>query len=264
MENSHYRELSESEYNDLLDRILYEDNHLIIFNKRSGEITQGDKTGDEPLSEALKAFIAKRDSKPGKVFLGVVHRIDRPVSGAVIFAKTSKGLSKMNELLRNGKLAKKYLTLVCNKPPKEEEELRHLLFRNEKNNKTYITECSTKLSDSQAISQSHLQHNSQKKSQKEYKEGFLKYRYLGATTNYYLLEIELYTGRHHQIRAQLSHIGSPIKGDLKYGAPRSNKDGSISLHSHTVSFIHPVKNKKVSITAPILSNIAFPQIKGEK
>ena len=225
-----YRTLCEKEYEAIRERIVYEDNHLLIFNKQSGEIVQGDKSGDEPLSEKLKAFIAQRDNKPGNVFLGVVHRIDRPVSGGVIFAKTSKGLSKMNEALRVGDIHKTYRALVCNMPPKESDELCNLLWRNEKNNKSYIT--------------------LQDKKGDKYKEARLKYKLLGATKNYYLLEIELFTGRHHQIRAQLAHIGCPIKGDLKYGAPRSNRDGSISLHSYKIEFMYPVKKVQISVEIP--------------
>ena len=227
MDNNIYRKLNESEYKDLQDRILYEDNHYIVFNKRSGEITQGDKTGDEPLSETLKAFIAQRDSKPGRVFMGVPHRLDRPVSGLIIFAKTSKGLAKINEMLREGKVHKTYWALVCCKPPKEEDELKSWLTKNEKNNKTYVKDAPAN----------------------GYKEARLKYKLIETTERYYLLEVELYTGRHHQIRAQLSHIGCPIKGDLKYGAPRSNKDGSISLQSHKVEFIHPIKNIPIVVEA---------------
>lgn len=241
MENSVYRKLSESEYKDLQERILWEDNHYMIFNKKSGEITQGDKTGDEPLSETLKAFIAQRDNKPGRVYLGVAHRIDRPVSGAVIFAKTSKGLSKINDMLRDGKVHKTYWALVCCKPPKEEDELRNWLWRNEKNNKTYVKDIPAQLPDGAAAPST----------PNGYKEARLKYKLIETTERYYLLEVELYTGRHHQIRAQLAHIGCPIKGDLKYGAPRSNRDGSISLQSHKVEFVHPVKHQPVIITAPL-------------
>lgn len=237
MENNVYRKLNESKYNDLQERILYEDNHYLIFNKRSGEITQGDKTGDEPLSETLKAFIAQRDGKPGNVYLGVAHRIDRPVGGAVIFAKTSKGLSKINDMLREGKVHKTYWALVCCKPPKEEDELHHYLARNEKNNKTYVKDIPAKSSKDGVAALP----------PRGYKEAHLKYKLIEATARYYLLEVELYTGRHHQIRAQLAHIGCPIKGDLKYGAPRSNKDGSISLQSHKVEFVHPIKKQLVSV-----------------
>ncbi len=258
-----YREPNSNEYKDLQERILYEDNHLIVFNKKSGEITQGDKTGDEPLSETLKAFIAQRDHKLGKVFLGVPHRLDRPVSGVVIFAKTSKALSRLNTMLRNGELHKTYWALVCCKPPKEEDNLRHWLTKNEKNNKTYVKDISARKSGNT------LSKNKVTKTAKDnvtgvvprgYKEAHLKYKLIKTTERYYLLEIELYTGRHHQIRAQLAHIGCPIKGDLKYGAPRSNKDGSISLHARNISFVHPVSKEDISTTAPLPFGFAFPTI----
>ena len=232
-----YRSLPNKEFSDIRDRILYEDNHYIIFCKRAGEIVQGDKTEDEPLSETIKAFISQRDNKPGAVYLGVPHRLDRPTSGATIFAKTSKGLERINQMLKEGEVHKTYWALVGLKPKDEERELVNFLYRDEKKNKTYVSS----------------------KMRKGYKEARLKYKLIGATNKYYLLEIELYTGRHHQIRAQLSYIGSPIKGDLKYGAPRSNKDGSISLHARRIEFIHPIKKIKVEVEAPI-SNVAFPGV----
>jgi Pseudouridylate synthases, 23S RNA-specific len=224
-----YRDIPDDEFDDIKSRILFEDNHLLVFNKRAGEIVQADKTEDECLSEKLKVFISKRDSKPGAVFLGVVHRLDRPVSGAVIFAKTSKCLERMNKAFREGDVHKKYWALVCNCPNPEEGELKHYLTRNESKNKTYAS-------------------ISQKSGSKEAR---LKYKLIEKTKNYFLLEVILLTGRHHQIRAQLSAIGCCIKGDLKYGAPRSNPDGSISLHSRLISFIHPVKKIKMELVAPV-------------
>ena len=221
-----YRELSPAEYEDIRRRILYEDNHLLVVNKRSGEIVQGDKTGDEPLSETLKAFIARRDGKPGQVFVGVPHRLDRPVSGVTLFAKTSKALERLNEMLRKGEIHKTYWALTAEKPPREQDTLTDLLVRNEKQNKSYVTASGGK-------------------------EARLQYRLIQRTERYYLLEIELYTGRHHQIRCQLAHMGCPIKGDLKYGARRSNPDGSISLLARHIQFIHPVKKTGVDVTAPV-------------
>ena len=220
-----YRDLPEDEYRDLENRILYEDNHIIVFNKRSGEIVQGDKTGDEPLSETLKAFIAKRDSKPGQVFMGVPHRLDRPVSGVCLFAKTSKALERLNDMLRTGDIHKTYWALTANKPPKEEDTLTDFLVRNEKQNKSYIA--------------------------KNGKEARLKYQLIQTTDRHFLLQVTLYTGRHHQIRCQLANMGCPIKGDLKYGAKRSNPDGGISLHARNIQFIHPVKKTEVDVTAPV-------------
>ena len=220
-----YREISAKEYSDIEGRILYEDNHLLIFNKRSGEIVQGDKTGDEPLSETLKAFIAARDSKPGQVFMGAPHRLDRPVSGICVFAKTSKALERLNEMLRHGEIHKTYWALTANKPPKETATLTDFLVRNESQNKSYVA--------------------------KNGKEARLKYTLIQTTDRYFLLEVELFTGRHHQIRCQLSNMGCPIKGDLKYGAKRSNADGGISLLSRNIQFIHPVKKTQVDITAPV-------------
>ncbi|MBO4585659.1 MAG: RluA family pseudouridine synthase [Bacteroidales bacterium] len=220
-----YREIGPQEYSGIQDRILYEDNHLLVFNKRSGEIVQGDKTGDEPLSETLKAFIAQRDGKPGQVFMGVPHRLDRPVSGVCLFAKTSKALERLNDMLRKGEIHKTYWALTAQKPPKDEDTLTDFLTRNEKQNKSYIS--------------------------KNGKEARLKYKLIQTTERYFLLEIELYTGRHHQIRCQLAGMGCPIKGDLKYGAKRSNPDGGISLHARHIQFIHPVKKTEVDVTAPV-------------
>ena len=227
-----YRQPGPEEFDDLQRRIVYEDNHLLVFNKRAGEIVQGDKTGDEPLSETLKAFVAFRDDKPGRVFMGVPHRLDRPVSGLVVFAKTSKALERLTEMFRNGEVHKTYLALCCGKPEKPEGLLEDWLVRNEKLNKSFIVASS-------ASSGAKLAR--------------LKYRLIQDTDRYHLLEVELLTGRHHQIRCQLSHMGCCIKGDLKYGAPRSNPDGSICLHSYRTSFIHPVKKTPLELTAPVPS-----------
>ena len=223
-----YRTLSEAEFRDIAERILLEDNHLLIFNKKTGEIVQGDKTGDEPLSETLKAFIAQRDGRPGQVFMGVPHRLDRPVSGVCVFAKTSKALERLNEMLRSGDLHKTYWALTANRPPKDSDTLTDNLVRNEAQNKSYVA--------------------------KNGKEARLKYTLIQTTDRYFLLEVELYTGRHHQIRCQLSHMGCPIKGDLKYGARRSNPDGGISLMARRIQFIHPVKKTEVDVTAPVPSS----------
>lgn len=228
-----YREIPKAEWHDITSRILYEDNHLLIFNKRSGEIVQADKTEDECLGQKLKAFIAQRDHKPGAVFLGVVHRLDRPVSGAVVFAKSSKALERINKAFREGNIHKIYWALVCQAPAETEAELKHFLTRNERQNKTYTSLIQKPGS----------------------KEARLKYTLIKTTDRYFLLEVILYTGRHHQIRAQLSSIGCCIKGDLKYGAPRSNPDGSICLHSRSIRFTHPVKKEEMEITAPVLSDV---------
>ena len=220
-----YRTLSETEFQDIAGRILLEDNHLLVFNKRTGEIVQGDKTGDEPLSETLKAFIAQRDGKPGQVFMGVPHRLDRPVSGVVLFAKTSKALERLNEMLRKGEIHKTYWALTGNKPPKDSDTLIDNLVRNEAQNKSYVA--------------------------KNGKEAKLQYTLIQTTDRYFLLEVLLFTGRHHQIRCQLAHMGCPIKGDLKYGAKRSNPDGGISLLARRIQFIHPVKKTEVDVTAPV-------------
>lgn len=214
-------------------RILFEDNHIIIVNKLSGELVQPDTTGDPALEEELKVFIRVRDSKPGNVFLGVVHRIDRPVSGAVIFAKTGKALARLNEMIKNREIKKVYWAITEKAPTQEEGTLTHHLVRDGKTNKSKVFD----------------------KPVKESKEAKLNYRHISGSTNYHLIEVELLTGRHHQIRAQLSKIGCPIKGDLKYGAARSNKDGSISLHSRLVEFAHPVikdgqKRDIIRATAP--------------
>lgn len=209
--------------------VVYEDNHIIIVSKRSGEIVQGDKTGDEPLSETVKQYIKAKYDKPGNVFLGVVHRLDRPVSGLVIFAKTSKALSRLNEMFKNGDVHKTYWALTQGYPPKEEDTIIHWLRRNEKQNKSYASDRETPGS----------------------KRAVLKYKVLGRTDNYTLVEVNLLTGRHHQIRCQLAKIGCPIRGDLKYGARRSNPDGSISLLSRHVEFVHPVSKLPISADAPL-------------
>lgn len=208
--------------------ILFEDNHIIIVNKRPGEIVQGDKTGDTPLSEIVAGFIARRDAKPGAAFIGVPHRLDRPVSGIAIFAKTSKALERLNEMFREGAIEKKYWAITASRPQKEAGELRHYLYRNEQQNKSYAYD----------------------KERNGSKEARLNYKLIATGDRYNLIEVELLTGRHHQIRCQLAAIGCPIKGDLKYGSPRSNRDGSISLHSRSVKFTHPVKKTQIFITAP--------------
>lgn len=212
-----------------MPEILYEDNHLLIVNKRPGEIVQGDKTGDEPLVESLKEFIKQRDNKPGNVFLGVVHRLDRPVGGAVIFAKTSKALARLNEMLREGKIHKTYWAITRNRPPKESDELVHYITTTEKTNKSYAST----------------------KPRNNAKEARLKYTLLACGKTLNLIEVELLTGRKHQIRVQLGAIGCPIRGDLKYGDKRSNDDGSISLLARKIDFIHPVSKQPVSVTAPV-------------
>lgn len=209
--------------------VLYEDNHIIIVNKAPGEIVQGDKTGDKPLSEMVKEYLKEKYNKPGNVFCGVTHRLDRPTSGIVVFAKTGKALSRLNDMFRDGEVDKTYWAIVKDRPPKEEDQLTHYLVKNEKTNK----------SSAYASEKPHA------------KKAVLHYRLIAASQNYYLLEIDLETGRHHQIRVQLAKIGCPIRGDLKYGAARSNPDGSISLHARSISFIHPVSKEKIMVTAPV-------------
>ncbi|TRO65164.1 RluA family pseudouridine synthase [Christiangramia sabulilitoris] len=209
-------------------KVLHEDNHIIIVNKRPGDIVQGDKTGDKPLSEVVKSYLKEKYNKPGNVYLGVVHRLDRPTSGIVVFSKTSKALPRLNKLFQDKKVKKTYWAVVKNPPPNEEGELVHYMKRNSKQNKSYA----------------HI------KEVPESKKAILDYRLLKKLDNYYLLEIDLHTGRHHQIRSQLSSIGSPIKGDLKYGFDRSNKDASIHLHSRELKFIHPVSKEPIRIVAP--------------
>ena len=207
--------------------VIYEDNHLIIINKAPSEIVQGDKTGDEPLSDKVKKYLKKKYSKPGCVFCGVTHRLDRPTSGVVVFAKTSKALTRLNDMFRNGEIDKTYWAIVKNLPKETDAELFYFLEKNEKTNKStaYDTE------------------------KPHSKKAVLHYKLIAKSDNYFLLEVNLETGRHHQIRCQLAKIGSPIKGDLKYGAQRSNPDGSISLHARHISFIHPVSKEKIDVTA---------------
>ena len=210
-------------------QLLYEDNHLIVVNKRPGDIVQGDKTGDIPLSEVVKQYIKEKYNKPGNVFLGVAHRLDRPTSGIVVFAKTSKSLTRLNKLFAEKEAKKTYWAVVKNTPPKSHDTLTHWLFRNTKQNKSYAN--STEVNNN--------------------KKAVLDYRLIKKLDNYFLLEIDLKTGRHHQIRAQLTAIGCPIKGDLKYGFDRSNRDGSIHLHARKLSLIHPVQKEILEITAPV-------------
>ncbi|MCE2617534.1 MAG: RluA family pseudouridine synthase [Phocaeicola sp.] len=210
-------------------KVVYEDNHIIIVNKIVSEIVQGDKTGDTPLSEQVKAYIKELYAKPGNVFIGVVHRLDRPVSGLVVFAKTSKALSRLNDMFRNGDVNKTYWAVTKDCPEKQEADLVHYLIRNEKQNKSYAYD----------------------KEVQGAKEAVLHYKVIARSDNYNLLEVKLMTGRHHQIRCQLAKIGCPIKGDLKYGAKRSNPDGSISLHARSISFIHPVSKKQITVVAPV-------------
>lgn len=211
----------------LQDRVLYEDNHLIVVNKRAGEIVQGDQTGDKPLLEHVRDFIRVKYNKPGNVFCGLVHRIDRPVSGAVIFAKTSKALSRMNEMVKNRHIQKFYWAIVQGRPDKLENNLQNYIFRNERLNKSFISEVE----------------------KQGWQRAELNYSTLASSDRYSLLEVELLTGRHHQIRAQLSAMGCPIKGDLKYGAKRSNEDGSICLHARRLVFEHPVSHENIRIEA---------------
>lgn len=210
--------------------VLYEDNHIIIVNKESGEIVQGDKTGDVPLSEIVKAWIKEKYNKPGNVFLGVVHRLDRPVSGVVVFAKTSKALARLNAMFaKHDEVKKTYWALTKKRPKEEQGTLTNWLVRNEKQNKSYAYDAERPNS----------------------KKAILNYRVIGASERYTLIEVELLTGRHHQIRCQLAKMGCPIKGDLKYGAERNNPDGSISLLARRVEFIHPVSKEKITIEAPL-------------
>lgn len=210
-------------------KVVYEDNHIIIVNKCSGEIVQGDKTGDKPLSETVKEYIKQKYNKPGNVFLGVVHRLDRPVSGLVVFAKTSKALSRLNDMFRTGDVHKTYWAVVKRRDIATEGTLTDWLTRNERQNKSYANEREVPGA----------------------KKAVLKYKVRAVADNYMLIEVTLLTGRHHQIRCQLSHMGCPIKGDLKYGAPRSNPDGSISLLSRRVEFVHPVSKENIVAYADV-------------
>jgi len=213
-------------------QVLFEDNHIIVVNKRPGDIVQGDKTGDVPLSEIVKQYVKKKYNKPGKVFLGVVHRIDRPTSGLVVFARTSKALSRLNEIFSKKLVKKTYWAIIKNHPDKEQGTLEHWLVRNTKQNKSYANI----------------------KEVPNSKKAILDYQILKKLKSYYLLEIDLKTGRHHQIRAQLAAINCPIKGDLKYGFDRSNKNGSIHLHARSIEFLHPVGKQPIFISAPTLAD----------
>ena len=219
-------------------QILHEDNHLIVVNKRVGDIVQGDKTGDKPLGEIVKEYIKEKYNKPGEVFLGVIHRLDRPTTGIVVFAKTSKALTRMNTLFSNRETQKTYWAVVKNKPIKSSDKLVHYLKKNEKNN----------------TSKAHL------KEVPDSKLASLDYHTIKELNNYTALEIQLHTGRHHQIRAQLSAIGSPIKGDLKYGFDRSNTDGGIHLHARKLTFIHPVSKEAITIIAPTPDDVIWNAI----
>jgi 23S rRNA pseudouridine1911/1915/1917 synthase len=209
-----------------MTEILYEDNHIIAVYKRSSDLAQGDKTGDISLDTEVKNYLATKYKKTGEVFLGVVHRLDRPVSGVLLYARTSKALERLNEMFREKQVKKTYLAIVKERPPEDEDTISHFLKKNELQNKSYVFDTEVKGS----------------------KEASLTYRLKGRSEKYYLLEIELHSGRHHQIRAQLAKIGCPIKGDLKYGFPRSNEDGGISLFARKLEFIHPVKKEPISIT----------------
>ena len=219
-------------------QILHEDNHIIVVNKRVGDIVQGDKTGDKPLSEIVKEYIKDKYNKPGEVFLGVVHRLDRPTTGIVVFAKTSKALERLNKMFSERETNKTYWAVVKNKPPKTVDNLIHFLKRNEKNN----------------TSKAHL------KEVPESKKASLDYKIIKELNNYFALEINLHTGRHHQIRAQLQAIGCPIKGDLKYGFDRSNPDGGIHLHARKLAFTHPVSKEQIEIIAPTPSDAIWNSI----
>lgn len=219
-------------------QVLHEDNHIIVVNKRVGDIVQGDKTGDKPLSDVVKEYIKVKYNKPGEVFLGVVHRLDRPTTGIVVFARTSKALTRMNELFSNRETQKTYWAIVKNKPINTEDKLVHFLKRNEKNN----------------TSKAHL------KEVPDSKLASLDYKIIATLQNYFALEINLHTGRHHQIRAQLSAIGSPIKGDLKYGFDRSNPDGGIHLHARKLVFVHPVSKENIEIIAPTPNDVVWNAI----
>lgn len=219
-------------------QVLHEDNHIIVINKRVGDIVQGDKTGDKPLSEVVKEYIKYKYNKPGNVFLGVVHRLDRPTTGVVVFARTSKALERLNKMFSERETQKTYWAVVKNKPPKQEDNLVHFLKRNEKNN----------------TSKAHL------KEIPDSKKASLDYKIIAELKNYFALEINLHTGRHHQIRSQLSAIGCPIKGDLKYGFDRSNPDGGIHLHARTLKFIHPVSKESLEIIAPVPEDVIWKSI----
>lgn len=217
--------------------VIYEDNHLIVVNKTSSEIVQGDKTGDTPLSEQVQQYLKEKYNKPGNVFIGVTHRLDRPVSGLVVFAKTSKALPRLNELFRNSEVKKTYWAIVKECPKEPEGDLVHYLVRNEKQNKSYAYD--------KEVPQS--------------KRAVLHYRVIAHSDRYYLLEVDLQTGRHHQIRCQLAKMGCPIKGDLKYGFPRSNPDGSICLHARHIRLTHPVSKIELELEAPVPNNTLWKE-----
>ena len=222
-------------------KVLYEDNHIIIVAKQAGEIVQGDKTGDTPLSDMVKAYIKERYAKPGEVFLGVVHRLDRPVSGVVVFARTSKALTRLNAMFATQGVHKTYWALVQNAPRESKAMLTHYIVRNEQKNKSFAYD--------------HERPGA--------KKAVLDYEVIGHSDRYHLVEVHLHTGRHHQIRCQLAAIGCPIRGDLKYGAPRSNPDGSISLHARSISFEHPVSHKQINVEAPLPTEGPWQGIRGE-
>ncbi len=221
--------------------ILYEDNHIIAVNKSSGEIVQGDKTGDKPLSEILKEYLKEKYQKPGNVFVGVVHRLDRPATGVVVFAKTSKALTRMNEIFRDRSVEKKYWIITAKMPDPPEGRLVHYMIRKESQNKSFVYD----------------------REQKDSQRCELEYSLLSKSDRYFFVEVFLHTGRHHQIRAQFAAIGCPVKGDLKYGSPRSNEDGSICLHARSVEFIHPVKQEMVKIVAPVPNDKLWRAFEGE-
>lgn len=226
-------------------RVLYEDNHLIIISKTCSEIVQADKTGDVTLVEMLQSYLKEKYNKPGNVFVGVTHRLDRPTSGVVVFAKTSKALSRMNELFRGHDLSKKYWAITKEAPPADSGTLEHFLVRNEKMNKSFAFPKKTPNS----------------------KKAVLNYKVIARSDNYYLLEIDLLTGRHHQIRCQLAKVGCPIKGDLKYGFPRSNSDGGICLHARSIDFVHPVSHKRIYVSASVPDDplwLAFQNMIGDE
>lgn len=220
--------------------ILYEDNHLIAVNKEVSDLVQGDKTGDETLADRVREYIRVKYNKPGDAFIGIVHRLDRPVSGVVLFARTSKALTRLNEMFRDKTVEKFYAAIVKERPPAEEGTLVNFLKKIENQNKSYAYDKEVNGS----------------------KEASLSYRVAGHSNRYYLLDINLHSGRHHQIRCQLAHVGCPVKGDLKYGFGRSNDDGGISLHSYKISFMHPVKKEKIVITAPLPRKDVWPLFHG--
>lgn len=222
-------------FESIYKRIIYEDNHILVINKLPGEIVQVDKSGDHSLEDALKGFIKERDQKRGNVFLGVTHRIDRPASGTLLFAKTGKALARCNDLFRDQEIQKTYWAITIHQPNPEHAQLHHYLVRNQKLNKSFIYANPTPNA----------------------KEALLNYRTIGKSDRFHFIEVELITGRHHQIRAQMAAIGCPIKGDLKYGAPRSNPDSGISLHARSLSFIHPVKKERIEVVAPVPEDVLW-------